>query len=113
MNCTTCHSIPLVTKRNKIPDYYVNMLDMRKPRNHEDPAFMANHMGSVNKSCGMCHGDIQYGTDDKSHCSNSGCHAEDWRYLDFDALRTTVDVEPPAPEEPEEASEDDESVAST
>jgi hypothetical protein len=89
VNCTTCHSIPLVTQRNKIPDYYLEMTDMHKPRNHLDPAFMASHMANINKSCSMCHGEIKYGTDDKSHCSNSGCHAEDWRYLDFDALRKT------------------------
>lgn len=92
VNCTTCHSIPLVTERNKIPDYYLEMMDMRKPRNHLDPAFMANHMKGVNKSCAMCHGEIKYGKDDKSHCSNSGCHAEDWRYLDFDALRMTRSI---------------------
>lgn len=91
VNCTTCHSIPLVTQRNKIPDYYLEMLDMRKPRNHENPAFMANHMNNINKSCSMCHGEIEYGTDDKSHCSNSGCHAEDWRYLDFELLRAKVE----------------------
>ena len=100
VNCTTCHSIPLVTTRNKIPEFYLEMLDMRKPRSHENPAFMATHMDDMNKSCGMCHGEISYGTDDKSHCSNSGCHAQDWRYLDFDALRK------PAPEEPAESPED-------
>jgi hypothetical protein len=89
VNCTTCHSIPLVTQRNKIPDFYLEMMDKRTPRNHRDPAFMATHMDRINKSCGMCHGDIEYGTDDKSHCSNSGCHDADWKYLDFDALRMT------------------------
>ena len=102
VNCTTCHSIPLVTQRNRIPDYYLEMLDMRKPRNHDNPAFMATHMNNINKSCEMCHGEIKYGTNDKSHCSNSGCHAEDWRYLDFDALRVKVDRESESkPAEPE------------
>jgi hypothetical protein len=101
VNCTTCHSIPLVTKRDKIPEYYLEMLDMRAPGNHRNPAFMATHMDNINRSCSMCHGEIDYGTDDKSHCSNSGCHAEDWRHLDFDALRTTGSKAPESqPEEP-------------
>ena len=89
VNCTTCHSIPLVTTRDRIPAYITDILDMRTPPSHRDPAFMAKHMDLAEESCADCHGDVNYGRRDKSHCSNSACHSGDWKYLDFDALRMT------------------------
>ncbi len=88
VNCTSCHSIPLVTTRGRIPPYYTEQIGMRKPRDHRDPAYMSKHMDQATESCDSCHGAINYGNDDKSHCSNSGCHSADWKNLDLDALRT-------------------------
>jgi hypothetical protein len=87
VNCTTCHSIPLVTKRDRIATNITDLIDMRVPRDHRDPAFISKHMDLQEESCADCHGEIDFGRDDKSQCSNSGCHSEDWKYLDFDALR--------------------------
>ena len=92
VNCTTCHSIPLVTTRDRIPAHFAEILDMRKPRDHRDPAFLAKHMDLVEDYCADCHGEIDFGTNDKSYCANSGCHAENWKYLDFDALRMAKPV---------------------
>jgi len=45
-------------------------------------------MRTVNDSCAFCHGEvIQYGVDDKTFCSNSGCHDGEWRYLRWEALQ--------------------------
>ena len=88
VNCTTCHSIPLITHRDRIPTYFTEIIDMRKPRDHRDPAFMPKHLDLAEDSCADCHGEIDFGKDDKSFCANSGCHDADWKYLDFDALRT-------------------------
>jgi hypothetical protein len=87
VNCTACHSIPLVTKRDRVPAYVTDIIDTRKPRSHRDPAFMSKHSDLAEESCADCHGEIDFGRDDKSFCSNSGCHAQNWKYLDFDALR--------------------------
>lgn len=87
VNCTTCHSIPLVTTRERIPSYYLEQVDLRKPRDHRDPAYLSRHMDLVEDSCSSCHGSIEYGKDDRSHCSNSGCHDAKWEDLDLDALR--------------------------
>lgn len=87
VNCTTCHSIPLVTTRDQVPTYITDILGVEKPDDHSDPAFMSKHMDLAEDFCEDCHGEIDYGSDDKSHCSNSGCHGETWKYLDFDALR--------------------------
>jgi hypothetical protein len=93
VNCTTCHSIPLVTTRDRIAANYTEILDTRKPRNHRDPAFMSKHMDLEDEACADCHGEINFGQDDKSFCANSGCHATDWKYLDFDALRMAKPVD--------------------
>lgn len=90
VNCTTCHSIPLVMQGRRIPAYYLEQLDMRKPRDHRDPAYLATHMDQETESCDRCHGAIDYGVDDKSHCANSGCHARDWKHLDLEAVRATL-----------------------
>jgi hypothetical protein len=87
VNCTTCHSIPVVTRRNQIPAHFTSILDVGAPDDHKDPAFMAKHMELFEDYCEDCHGDIDFGVDDKSHCSNSSCHDNEWQYLDFDALR--------------------------
>ena len=88
VNCSTCHSLPLVTKRDKIPEYYLALIDQKKPRNHRQPDWMAKHMGLADERCGACHGEkINFGTNDKTFCSNSGCHDETWKYLDLSALQ--------------------------
>lgn len=86
VNCTTCHSVPLVTEDGKLPAYYTAMLDMAAPEDHRDPAFMANHADLFDDSCEDCHGELDFGDDNLSHCANSACHGTDWQYLDFEAL---------------------------
>ncbi len=89
VNCTNCHSVPLVTRGDRIPGGYLDLLDKRKPRNHRQPDFMANHMQLASQRCSGCHGEvIEYGTDDQTFCANSGCHDQQWQYLGWDALRT-------------------------
>lgn len=87
VNCTNCHSVPLVTRRDRIPDFFLSLIDKPRPDFHRDPAFMATHMDVAGEGCESCHGDIRYGVNDRSYCSNSGCHGETWEFLDLDALR--------------------------
>jgi hypothetical protein len=88
VNCSACHSLPLVTERDQIPAYYLALLDQKKPRNHRSPDWMSKHMDYLgDKKCSTCHEDIKFGVNDKTFCSNSGCHAPDWQYLDLSALR--------------------------
>jgi hypothetical protein len=88
VNCSTCHSLPLVTKRDRIPEYYLALLDQKKPRSHRRPDWMSKHMDHLgNNRCAACHIEIQFGVNDRSFCSNSGCHSESWRFLDLSALR--------------------------
>ncbi len=92
VNCTNCHSVPLITKRGRIPDYFLALLDMRKPESHRDPAFIAKHMDLAGEECTACHDEIRFGASDRSYCSNSGCHGDVWDFLDLDALRSPEEV---------------------
>jgi hypothetical protein len=84
VNCSTCHSLPLVTRQDKIPGYYTALLDMRKPRSHRSPDWMAKHSDYLgDEGCASCHEEVKFGVDDKTFCSNSGCHAVDWEYLEL------------------------------
>ena len=89
VNCTNCHSVPLITKRDRIPDYFLALLDMRKPESHMDPSFIAKHMDMVGEECEACHEQTRFGASDRSYCSNSGCHGDVWKHLDLDTLRTS------------------------
>jgi len=92
VNCTNCHSVPLVTKRNRVPSYFLSLIDMPKPNNHTDPAFISKHFDLIDEQCAACHESTNFGMNDRSYCSNSGCHGEVWEYLDLDALRTAAAV---------------------
>ena len=49
---------------------------------------MSKHMDHLgDERCSNCHEEIKFGVNDKTFCSNSGCHAVDWQYLDLMALR--------------------------
>lgn len=89
VNCTGCHSIPLITRRDRLPDYFLSLIDKQKPETHRDPAFISRHMDLAGEECTVCHDAIRFGVNDRSYCSNSGCHGEVWEFLDLDALRTT------------------------
>lgn len=91
VNCTTCHSIPLVVRGRSVPPYYLEQFDLRKPKDHRDPGYLAIHMDEDTESCDRCHGEIEYGEDDASHCSNSACHGRKWDQIDFEAVRAALE----------------------
>ena len=72
----------------RIPEYYLALIDQKKPRTHRRPDWMSKHMDHLgDERCSNCHEEIKFGVNDKTFCSNSGCHAVDWQYLDLMALR--------------------------
>lgn len=97
-NCTNCHSIPLITRRNRVPEYFLSLIDLEKPESHADPGFIAKHMELASEACATCHEELRFGVSDRSYCSNSGCHGEVWEFLDLDAIRSRdqapADIQP-------------------
>ena len=71
-----------------MPDYFLSLVDRKKPESHADPAFIARHMLLVSEECSACHEQTRFGANDRSYCANSGCHGERWEFLDLDALRS-------------------------
>ena len=81
INCTTCHGIPIVTTRDRIRGQLLDLADMRSPPSHQAQDFVFRHPElampedpTEEPGCDGCHGKIEYGTDDKTFCANSGCH---------------------------------------
>jgi len=92
VNCTNCHSIPLITRRDRVPEYFLSLIDKKKPDSHQDPAFISRHMDLAGEACTACHEELRFGVSDRTYCSNSGCHGEVWEFLDLDALRSVSEL---------------------
>ncbi len=85
INCTLCHSVPVIVKEGEIPEHFVSTLIEWKPKSHEKRDFLHWHQQQEGKSCERCHGeDIEYGVDDSNFCANSGCHDRTWPGLAID-----------------------------
>jgi hypothetical protein len=82
-NCTLCHSVPVVIREGTVPQHFLATLVTPKPAYHNDPGFVVSHRTRVDDSCEGCHGEIRYGTDDRTFCANSGCHGQVWPGLDL------------------------------
>jgi len=81
VGCTQCHSIPIVTTRDRIGGSLLDLTDMRRPRSHnaQDFTFVHHELAEEeNANCDSCHGRIEHGTDDRTFCANSGCHDNSW-----------------------------------
>ena len=88
-NCTTCHSVPVVSKGDRAPNAN-SLLSMfakaaNEPQSHLEPSFIEEHRILADVSCGDCHGAIEYGTDNTSFCANGACHGQQWPELDLSA----------------------------
>ena len=78
-NCTLCHSVPMVIRHDEVPRNLLALVDMVKPPSHQRPDFIGKHYTMFDATCSACHGDnLNFGTDDKTFCSNSGCHGTEW-----------------------------------
>ena len=85
VNCTTCHNIPFI-KRERDPAFWQRRpFGDLKPKSHKQPDFILEHKNLIGESCKSCHGDIKYGTDNKSFCANPACHSVKWPGLDLKA----------------------------
>ncbi len=82
--CTLCHGIPVITQRDRIRGELLGLVDKRRPRSHLRDDFTFTHKDRASeKACSSCHGEIEYGTDDKTFCANSGCHDNSWPNLEL------------------------------
>lgn len=95
--CTACHSIPVVTRRDRLHGQVLDLTDIRTPRSHQRPDFPFVHgalAAADDAGCDNCHGEIRYGKDDATFCANSGCHDSKWPNFGLQRPTAAVSREP-------------------
>lgn len=88
VNCTLCHEIPVIVSEGKPEPKVLPSPGLSSPDFHRAPDFMANHMVLAmedEEGCQGCHGEISFGEDNTSFCSNLACHGITWPNLTLDS----------------------------
>ncbi len=70
LHCNICHNIPVVVKENVPPPKVLIPLELVQPDSHLEASFMAEHRFFMDESCEACHGELSFGTEGDSFCSN-------------------------------------------
>ena len=55
VNCTLCHSVPLVIRDDEVPRNLLALVDMPKPASHARADFITTHRTAVDETCAECH----------------------------------------------------------
>lgn len=85
LECNLCHSIPTVVRPGEI-EPMLSLATGIEPSSHLDSTWISRHSTVFDASCANCHTTANPGgIDDRSFCSNSGCHGVEWRYAGFNA----------------------------
>lgn len=95
LECNVCHSIPEVVSGSAIaPVMSIDKPD--EPESHKDSNWIARHRFVFDASCAGCH-DVSNpgGVDNSSFCSNSACHATEWKFVGLNAPAVRQLVAPP------------------
>lgn len=95
--CNLCHSIPQTVG----PDANLPVISLAAgeiPESHLSSLWLAEHRYRFDATCDDCHTIADPGgSSDSSFCSNSGCHAREWPYLNISAptvLALSIPTEP-------------------
>jgi hypothetical protein len=84
LHCNICHSIPVVVgAENRPPEMPVTSI--QEPDYHLATNFIADHRFQADEDCVMCHGEVNFGSDNSSFCANSACHGQAWPMVALDA----------------------------
>jgi hypothetical protein len=84
LQCTICHNVPATVDGEDLPPE-VRLGRVPQPDSHRETNFIADHRFQANDDCEVCHGPVEFGTDDSSFCANSSCHGRSWPEVDLDA----------------------------
>lgn len=82
LQCTLCHDLPQVQTEGGLPPVLTEP-GMSPPRSHLAPDFMRDHGAMPTARCSGCHGEIEFGTDNRSFCANEACHGRSWPGVDL------------------------------
>ena len=97
--CNLCHAIPQVVQPD-VPVQLANRSISEAPESHQSSYWLAQHRFEFDATCDDCHTvNNPGGSDNSSTCSNSACHATDWKYLDINSPAVLALVAPQRQEE--------------
>jgi nitrate/TMAO reductase-like tetraheme cytochrome c subunit len=95
LECNICHSIPAVALPGQ-PLPPIQQPNVAEPESHHSTTWLAEHRYSFDATCEACHTvDNPGGSDNSSFCSNSACHATEWKYAGLNAPRVRELSAPP------------------
>ena len=79
LHCNICHDIPIVHREGgPAPVPSTKIPGLKQPPSHLAANFMHEHRFKINSSCAACHGEVKFGRDGGSFCSNPACHGRKW-----------------------------------
>ena len=88
LECNICHSIPQWPIRAS-PCRRSQHPSVAEPETHHSTTWLAEHRYKFDATCASCHTvDNPGGSDNSSFCSNSACHATEWKYAGLNAPRS-------------------------
>ena len=86
IECNLCHSIPLKAPQDgSTPEMALS--EPYEPESHIDSNWISRHRFEFDATCEGCH-DVSDpgGSSDTSFCSNSSCHATEWKFANLNAV---------------------------
>jgi nitrate/TMAO reductase-like tetraheme cytochrome c subunit len=85
LECNVCHAIPQEAGPGQTLQP-IPVVTQTEPDSHKSTTWLAEHRNQFDASCANCHTvNNPGGTDNSSFCSNSACHATQWKYASLDA----------------------------
>ena len=95
LECNICHSIPQVAGPGQ-PLPPIQQPSVAEPDSHHSTTWLAEHRYKFDATCESCHTvDNPGGSDNSSFCSNSACHATEWKYAGLNAPQVRELSAPP------------------
>jgi len=97
LECNLCHTIPQVAGPGQpLPAVSVAPA-VAEPASHVSTTWLAEHRYKFDTTCAQCHKvDNPGGSDNSSFCSNSACHATQWKFAGLNAPNIRELSQPPA-----------------
>ena len=93
-DCNLCHGIP----EKGAPGERLTAVSLAQeemPESHQQSLWISEHRFRFDATCDDCHTvSDPGGTSNTSFCSNSGCHASEWTFLNIDAPAVLAQVVP-------------------
>lgn len=81
LDCNLCHNIPVIVREGEPPPDVLALSDVPQPESWP-VRFILEHPSLIDESCESCHGEIDFGSDGQSFCSNPACHGRNWPNLE-------------------------------